>query len=190
MLDLLDRQSLYLSGPPGSGKSTFARWVAWLCCNGGLPEGQLDGPEGYRESFPESLRGKLPVLIRLRDFYETLPKIPGCDALTLAQFEESVNSWLAVRKPGGLTWDCLKYYLEAGQALVIFDGVDEVPLDDGGPDRPWYPRRMLLSGLAQAASVWSAAGNRLLVTSRPYGLEDADRRRLGLTLRSHFRCRY
>ena len=181
LLELLDRQSLYVSGPPGSGKSTFARWVAWLCCSGSLPPGQLNGPEGYRESFPESLRGKLPVLIRLRDFHESLPKRPGCDTLTLAQFEDSFKHWLAARKPGGLTWDVMKHYLDQGQAVVIFDGVDEVPLDDGGPDRPWYPRRMLLSGLAQAVSGWNASGNRLLVTSRPYGLDDADRRRLGLT---------
>ncbi|MFO0819020.1 MAG: SUMF1/EgtB/PvdO family nonheme iron enzyme [Pirellulales bacterium] len=181
LLDLFDRQSLYVSGPPGSGKSTFARWVAWLCCSGSMPAGQQPGPEGYRESFPESLRGKLPVLIRLRDFYDSLPKIPGCDALTLAQFEQSLAQWLAARKPGGLTWDCLKHCLEEGRALVIFDGVDEVPLDEGGPDRPWYPRKMLLSGLTQASSTWTARGNRLLVTSRPYGLDDVDRQRLGLT---------
>lgn len=180
LLDLFDCQSLYVSGPPGSGKSTFARWVAWLCCSGNMPVGQRVGPKGYRESFPESVRGKLPVLIRLRDFYESLPKTPGCDALTLAQFEEALKEWLDARKPGGLTWNCLKQYLVEGQALMILDGVDEVPLDDGGPDRPWYPRKMLLSGLAQAVAAWNSLGNRLLVTSRPYGLDDADRRRLGL----------
>jgi hypothetical protein len=146
-----------------------------------MPAGQQAGPKGYRESFPESLRGKLPVLIRLRDFYDSLPKIPGCDALTLAQFEQSLAQWLAARKPGDLTWNCLKHCLEEGRALVIFDGVDEVPLDEGGPDRSWYPRKMLLSGLTQASSAWTARGNRLLVTSRPYGLDDADRQRLGLT---------
>ena len=30
LLDRLDKQSLYVPGDPGSGKSTFCRWVAWL----------------------------------------------------------------------------------------------------------------------------------------------------------------
>lgn len=34
LLDLLGRHSLYVSGAPGSGKSMFCRWVAWLACTG------------------------------------------------------------------------------------------------------------------------------------------------------------
>jgi hypothetical protein len=37
LLDRLGRESLYVSGAPGSGKSTFCRWVAWLACEGRLP---------------------------------------------------------------------------------------------------------------------------------------------------------
>ncbi len=46
------------------------------------------------------------------------------------------------------------------------------------------PRTLLLSGLAAALPAWQSAGsdsgNRVLVTSRPYGLEEAELRRLGL----------
>jgi hypothetical protein len=37
LLDLLNEQSLYVSGAPGSGKSTFSRWVSWLACASGMP---------------------------------------------------------------------------------------------------------------------------------------------------------
>ncbi len=180
LLDLLDNRSLYVSGPPGSGKSTFSRWVAWLCSRGAMPARQTDEPEGYRETFPESLRGRLPLLVRLRDFWEALPKATGGHELTLAQFEASLASWLQTRKPGGLSWPCLEDHVRRGAAFVIFDGVDEVPVSAGDDRHPWYPRAMLISGLAEAVSSWSKLDNRLLVTSRPYGLTDADRQRLRL----------
>ena len=44
-----------------------------------------------------------------------------------------------------------------------------------------YPRALLLSGLADALPAWQAAGNRILLTSRPYGLDEAGLARLGLT---------
>jgi hypothetical protein len=42
------------------------------------------------------------------------------------------------------------------------------------------PRRNLLTGLADALADWHKAGNRVLLTSRPYGLSANDRRRLDL----------
>jgi hypothetical protein len=68
--------------------------------------------------------------------------------------------------------------LKAGRCLLILDGVDEVP-ESRGDD---LPRRNLLSGLADALPAWRKAGNWLLLTSRPYGLEAEDQRRLGLPL--------
>ena len=145
-----------------------------------MPARQTDEPDGYREKFPESLRGRLPLLVRLRDFWEALPKATGGQELTLAQFEASLASWLQTRKPGGLSWPCLEDHVRRGAAFVIFDGVDEVPVSAGDDRHPWYPRAMLISGLAEAVSSWSTLDNRLLVTSRPYGLTDADRQRLRL----------
>ena len=43
-----------------------------------------------------------------------------------------------------------------------------------------YPRELLLSGLADALPAWEEAGNRTLLTSRPYGLDEAGLARLGL----------
>lgn len=52
LLDLLNEKSLYVSGPPGSGKSTFCRWVAWLACSGKVPPKDVEAPAEYRERFP------------------------------------------------------------------------------------------------------------------------------------------
>ncbi|MEO8497560.1 MAG: DUF4062 domain-containing protein, partial [Planctomycetota bacterium] len=179
LLDRLNEASLYVSGAPGSGKSTFCRWVTWLTCTGAMPEPREDEPEELRERFPASLRGRLPILIRLRDFWNFLPKVTG-DELSLAQFAQALEHWLAEKQPGDLTWPTVAAHLQHGTALVIFDGVDEVPLSQGDRDLTWYPRASLLSGLSEAVAGWTAQGNRLLVTSRPYGLDEAERQRLGL----------
>jgi hypothetical protein len=34
-----------------------------------MTSAQIIGPDGYREAFPESLRGRLPLLVRLREFH-------------------------------------------------------------------------------------------------------------------------
>lgn len=67
--------------------------------------------------------------------------------------------------------------LAAGRCLLILDGVDEVPETLAGGH---LPRRNLVTGLADALPAWLRLGNRVLLTSRPYGLCDADRRRLDL----------
>jgi Sulfatase-modifying factor enzyme 1 len=45
---------------------------------------------------------------------------------------------------------------------------------------PLYPRDLLLTGLADALPVRLKAGNRVLLTSRPYGLDEDGLRKLGL----------
>jgi hypothetical protein len=181
LLDLIDRDSLYVSGVPGSGKSTFAHWLTWLCCMGHMPSEQLVGPVGYREAYPSSMNGRLPILVRLREFHENIPRIARRQEMTGAEFEGCLSKWLNACKPGGMTWDCLKQQLSQGRVLLIFDGVDEVPLEDGDSAHPCYPRAMLLCGLSEAARQWKELGNRLLVTSRPYGLSIQDQQKLNLT---------
>lgn len=50
LLDRLGESSLYVSGDPGSGKSTFCRWVTWLACEGTCPS---------RIPWPKVTRGSL-----------------------------------------------------------------------------------------------------------------------------------
>jgi hypothetical protein len=180
LLDLLDRDSLCISGPPGTGKSTFCRWSAWLACSDAMPAHEIAAEPEFAERYPASFRRRLPVLIRLRDFWTALPDRPDCQELSLAEFEAALERWLQARTPGGLTWPLLHDHLQHGSALVLLDGVDEVPLVHGANSPPCRPRAMILSGLAAAVAAWGKAGNRVLVTSRPYGLTPGDQQRLGL----------
>jgi hypothetical protein len=58
--------------------------------------------------------------------------------------------------------------------------MDEVPVSQGPAGDTLYPRKALISGLADALGHWEKAGNRVLLTSRPYGLEPEDIEALGL----------
>ena len=179
LLDLLNDTSLYVSGAPGSGKSTFCRWVTWLTCNDALPEADVPAPDGYRESFPEKLRGRLPVLVRLRAFWPELPPA-GVDSVSYGELQAALARWLGAQRYPDLEWSHVDAHLASGAALMILDGVDEVPPVGVADGTTWHPRAMLIAGLSDAVARWTKAGNRVLVTSRPYGLDAEQQRRLGL----------
>ena len=180
LLDLLGRGSLYVSGAPGSGKSMFCRWVAWLACAGAVPPHEVEAPEGYTETLDASLRDRLPLLVRLRDFWSFLPTTPGLHELSRAELERALSEWVQAKRPADLAWTDVRPHIERGSALLIIDGVDEVPLSQGEAGGVFHPRRLLLAGMAQAIPAWMRLGNRILLTSRPYGLSDAETGRLGI----------
>ncbi len=182
LLARLDRESLYVPGAPGAGKSTFCRWLAWLASARGLPDHPIPAPKEYREIFPGSVSGRLPLLVTLREFWSAMPCRPGARAWTRAELEAALVAWLDGRLPGGLDGAALLVHLHAGSALLILDGVDEVPENHGEGRKATFPRAALISGLADALPAWGEAGNRVLLTSRPYGLGGAEVRRLGLPL--------
>ncbi|MEK6258115.1 MAG: SUMF1/EgtB/PvdO family nonheme iron enzyme [Planctomycetota bacterium] len=172
LLEALGERSLYVSGDPGSGKSTFCRWVAWLAAAGERPafEAEVEDVAEFRETVPESLRGRLPVLVKLRDFCESLPAAPGRRSLTAEQLLAAVRRYLEKTPERGVGWSDVAPHWAAGSLLLIFDGVDEMPLTDGTGAAAWSPRESLLAGVT-AAGEWLQRGHRLLLTSRPYGLE-------------------
>ena len=176
LLHRLGEESLYVPGAPGAGKSTFCRWLALAVACGSLPPHPVETPEGFEEQIPDDLRVRFPLLCRLREWAGHGACLAGNGHWTGAELEESLACWLAAAKPGGLTPAVWLEELTHGRCLLILDGVDEVP-ETLGPHRP---RRNLLSGLADALPEWLKAGNRVLLTSRPYGLDDADRRSLNL----------
>jgi hypothetical protein len=184
LLQQLGRDSLYLTGDPGSGKSVFCRWAALATVLGKVPDLPVVAPKFYREALPESLRGRLPLLLRLRALWEMLPPQKRHGELTKAQLEQVLYAWLSEHRPGGLDGKTARAYMEQGRSLLILDGLDEVPRSHGDGAATWYPRALLLSGLAAALPAWQCAGsdggNRVLVTSRPYGLDEMELRRLGL----------
>jgi len=178
LLDMLGERSLYVSGDPGSGKSTFCRWVAWLAATGETLAFEVADVDGFQEELPDSLRRRLPVLLRLREFREYLPAEPGRRSLTVDQLQTALKQWLDETRPGGLCWSDVTPHLAAGSLLLILDGVDEVPLTEGEDAEVWSPRESLLAGVTAAAVEWLKCDNRLLITSRPYGLDPDQVRQL------------
>jgi formylglycine-generating enzyme required for sulfatase activity len=168
LIDRLGEESLYVTGDPGSGKSTFCRWIAWLACEGAVPPADVEAPGGLCETLPASLVGRLPLVVPLRAFWQ---RLPGRATVSGAEIEAAVAAWLHERKLPGLSAEIISTHLARGTTLAIFDGLDEVPADR---------RAALLGALADVRKTWTKAGNRLLVTSRPYGLNESDMRHLGL----------
>lgn len=169
---------LYMPGAAGSGKSTFCRWLAKIVAEGRVPPHRQIAVDcrDFTETLPDSLVGRLPLLVRLRDWASHGEFLSGRGRWTRAQLEASLAGWLDKTRPGDFTAEVFHAELKVGRCLLILDGVDEVP-ESRGDD---LPRRNLLSGLADALPAWRKAGNWLLLTSRPYGLELEDQRRLDL----------
>jgi formylglycine-generating enzyme required for sulfatase activity len=176
LLHHLGEESLYVPGAPGAGKSTFCRWVALCAATGAIPVHPIGALDPFKEQLPQSLRDRFPILCRLREWTGHTECLAGNGHWTRAQLENALACWIAAAKPGGLTPEVFREELAQGHCLLIIDGVDEVP---EAIDKH-LPRRNLLTGLTDALPDWLGAGNRVLLTSRPYGLDEAQRSRLCL----------
>jgi formylglycine-generating enzyme required for sulfatase activity len=177
LLERLGKESLYVPGAPGSGKSTFCRWVGLCVASGAVPPQVLKVPEKFEETLPNSLVGRFPLLWPLRQWASHRQLLVGTGQWTSKQLEDALFRWIDQARPGGLTAKAFREALEKGRSLLILDGVDEIPEKSG----EHYPRRNFLTGLGDALPQWTRAGNRTLMTSRPYGVEDAERRQLALS---------
>ena len=181
LLHRLGKRSIYVPGAPGSGKSTFCRWVALVVASGAVPAHPVPTSEEFQERLPDGLTGLFPVLCRLREWAGERECLSGTGHWTRKQLEDSLCCWLDACAPGGLTGAALRWQLAHGRCLIILDGVDEVPERLGEPrsGEP-HPRQNLLTGLADALPGWLGAGHRVMLTSRPYGLRPEDRRQLAV----------
>ena len=180
LLDRFDKESLYVPGLAGSGKSTFSRWVALLLCLGGMPDMvQSSSGKNILEKYPSSLKGRLPVLIPFREFWPFLPTTPGQRCCNAKEFLQAMEKW-AQNKLEVIEWPTINHFIENEKAVLLFDGADEIPLAYGEGKNIYYPRKMILSGLAEALTSFVKSGNRILLTSRPYGLSEDEVAAIGL----------
>ncbi|MCI0496427.1 SUMF1/EgtB/PvdO family nonheme iron enzyme [candidate division KSB1 bacterium] len=181
LLDRFGKESLYVPGLAGSGKSTFARWVAYLLCQGAMPDQiQLDQNEPIIEKFPGALKDKLPLLIPFREFWPFLSHYPGQRELSSKEMNAALERW-ATQKLEQIDWPAIDRFMTQGKTVLLFDGVDEIPISVGASKQIYYPREMMIAGLKNMVPEWLKKGNRILLTSRPYGLEERDAQAMGLS---------
>jgi hypothetical protein len=108
---------LLIRGEAGSGKSTLFRWMALMAASSGTLLSRNPGaaqPGGVRDAWYT----RIPLLIRLRDCKNgRLPPVSALTQHTSRLLESPPTGWA-------------QSVLEEGRALVLLDGVDEVPLLD------------------------------------------------------------
>ncbi|GAB3116205.1 NACHT domain-containing protein [Streptomyces calidiresistens] len=142
---LAGRERVLLRGVAGSGKSTLVQWLAVTAARTHLGPPR-DHPPGL-----DHLVGRVPFVLPLRRVVvDGRPPTPD-------RFAHAVGSPLAAAQPDG--W--ADRVLAAGRALLLVDGVDEVPERDRGAVRRWIRELMT-----------TYPGNPWVVTARPSAVRE------------------
>lgn len=149
------KSHLGITGEPGSGKSTFVSYLAYL-----LAGRRLNPDFPLPEAWPHG--GQMPIRVLLRDLAPTLPPTEEVDCLPAEAcatcLSDAVGTYM-LTLPGQLSVPTaapvLEKALRRGECLVVFDGLDEVP-----------PDQRRLTRMAVEAFAHRHPGNRFLVTCR------------------------
>ncbi|MHB6908866.1 NACHT domain-containing protein [Streptomyces sp. DB-54] len=137
---LTGRARVLLRGVAGSGKSTLVQWLAVSCTK---PLGETGLPHLY---------GRVPFVLPLRTLTRTGAALPTPD-----RFLAAVACPVSGAQPDG--W--AHRVLTSGRALLLVDGLDEIPAPEREATRRWL--RDLLDAFP---------GNLWLVTTRPSAVRD------------------
>ncbi|MCB9450334.1 MAG: SUMF1/EgtB/PvdO family nonheme iron enzyme [Anaerolineaceae bacterium] len=112
---------LVLLGDPGSGKSTFVNFLAL-----GLSGQMLDPDGNWLERLTEQgwEHGELlPVVVTLRNFAQDVPPdVAGTAALLYDHIQHELTKWKLEA-----AFPAIQDALDRGRALLLLDGLDEVP---------------------------------------------------------------
>jgi NACHT domain len=135
-----------LLGTPGSGKTTYLRWLALHMARACLAHGKYTLPHGLG-------RPQVPLLIQMNDYAERLEK----EYITLKQF--LITQWNRIHPTIAMK---LLDELAQGHCLILFDGLDE--------GASASVRRRVLDAMNGFISDYSSEDpniyNRFIITSR------------------------
>ncbi|NER21164.1 MAG: NACHT domain-containing protein [Symploca sp. SIO1B1] len=151
-------QALVVLGDPGAGKTTLLRYLA------------LAFAENHAAQRLDLAEQRLPIFVPLAAYNATLDNNHDFPLSEFLAYYYQTN-----RELPGLT-PLFKKYLEQGQAIALFDGLDEV-LD--------VSTRQLIAQRVQAfINRYLPLGNRIIMTSRVVGYQEV---RLSKENVAHFR---
>ncbi|OIJ69755.1 NACHT domain-containing protein [Streptomyces mangrovisoli] len=148
-----------LRGLAGCGKTTLLQWLAVAAARGRLPEELTHW------------RGRIPFVLPLRTLVRRGPLPEPHDFLS------AVGSPLAASQPAGWADEVLA----GGEALILVDGIDEVPQEHRGATRDWLEQLMAAYGDAHFVVTtrpsavpegWLAASRFTELSVRPMGAPD------------------
>lgn len=138
---LTSHDRVLLRGEAGSGKTTLVQWLAVSAARQDLDDDRMT-----------YLHDRVPYVLPLRTLTRHGERLPAP-----ADFLAAIGSPLAGTQPKG--WE--SRVLAAGRALVLVDGIDEIPESERSRTREW------LGDLID-----TYPGNRWLVTSRPSAVRE------------------
>ena len=149
-----DHRCVLIMGDPGSGKSTFAKHVAYALAQAGLAE---DPSTWLKTLDPWEHEVLLPVWIELRTLAAGLDPANGERDLA-AQFYSALQGILNKQCLQGIGEELEKYIQSRDEpVLLLFDGLDEVPSN---------LRKKVVDLVNAVAERYQS--RRIVVTCRPY----------------------
>ena len=157
---LIKAQQMVLLGDPGGGKSTFVNHLALCIANDAL-EPRADWLDRLPE-WPEEWQALTPIPIVLREVAAWLQRDWPTQRRT-GLFKLYLQEWLA-RLGIEEVYESLEQDLKNGHALLLIDGLDEVPLTDDILERI----KEMIDDLPQAF-----AQTPMVVTCRVLSYQDA-----------------